>query len=148
MTHTTSSSPSPAGVDRPDAADASTAQLISRLSEDSKQLVRDEIALAKAELTERGKAVGIGAGMFGAAGVLAWFGFGTLVATAVLALDLALPAWAAALIVAVVLFAAAGVAALGGKKTVAKGTPPVPEKAIENVKADVAEVQEARHRGH
>ena len=136
------------GTRSPSPSVASTAELMSRLSADSKQLVRDEIALAKAELTERGKDVGIGAGMFGAAGVLAWFGFGTLVATAVLALDLALPAWAAALIVAVLLFAAAGVAALTGKKTVAKGTPPVPEKAIENVKADIAEVQEARHRGH
>lgn len=129
-------------------ADASTAQLVSQLAAESSQLIRDEIALARTEMTERAKDVGIGAGLFGAAGVLAAFGFGTLVATAVLALDLALPAWAAALIVAVVLFAGAGVAALRGRKTIAEGSPPVPEQAIANVKADVAEVKEARHREH
>jgi hypothetical protein len=128
--------------------EASTAQLVSQLAAESSQLIRDEIALAKAEMTERAKDVGIGAGLFGAAGVLAWFGFGTLVATAVLALDLVLPAWAAALIVTGVLFAAAGVAALHGRKNVAEGSPPVPEHAIANVKADVAEVKEARHREH
>jgi hypothetical protein len=128
--------------------EASTAQLVSQLAAESSQLIRDEIALAKAEMTERAKDVGIGAGLFGAAGVLAWFGFGTLVATAVLALDLVLPAWAAALIVAAVLFAAAGVAALRGRKNIAEGSPPVPEQAIANVKADVAEVKEARHREH
>lgn len=129
-----------------DLSEASTAQLLARLSAESTQLIRDEIALAKTEVTERAKAVGLGAGLFGAAGVLAWFGFGTLVATAVLALDLAMPAWAAALIVTGVLFAAAGVVALHGRKNVAEGSPPVPERAIENVKADVAEVKEARHR--
>jgi hypothetical protein len=130
------------------AGDASTAQLVSQLTADSSQLIRDEIALAKIELSERAKHVGVGAGLFGAAGMLAWFGFGTLVAAAVLALALVIDAWAAALIVAVVLFAAAGVAALVGKKNVAEGTPPVPERAITNVKADLAEVQEARHREH
>ena len=131
-----------------DVADASTAQLVSRLTADSSQLIRDEIALAKVEVTERAKHVGLGAGLFGAAGVLAWFGFGTLVAAAVLALALVLDAWAAALIAAVVLFAAAGAMALYGKKNVAEGSPPVPEAAINSVKADLAEVQEARHREH
>lgn len=126
----------------------STAQLVSQLTADSSQLIRDEIALAKIEIGERAKHVGLGAGLFGAAGMLAWFGFGALVAAGVLALALVLDAWAAALIVAVVLFAAAGIAALIGKKNVAEGTPPVPERAITNVKADLAEVQEARHREH
>lgn len=130
------------------ASDATTAQLVSQLTADSSQLIRDEIALAKIEIGERAKHVGVGAGLFGAAGMLAWFGFGTLVAAAVLALALVLDAWAAALIIAVVLFAAAGVLALVGKKNVAEGTPPVPERAISNVKADLAEVQEARHREH
>lgn len=132
----------------PRAAEASTAELMSRLTADSKQLVRDEIALAKVEVTERAKHVGIGAGMFGAAGLLAWFGLGALVAAAVLALALVVDGWAAALIVAAVLFAAAGVMALVGKKNVGEGSPPVPEAAISNVKADIAEVQEARHREH
>lgn len=121
---------------------------MSQLTADSKQLIRDEIALAKLELTDRVKHVGVGAGLFGAAGMLAWFGFGTLVAAAVLALALVLDAWAAALIVAAVLFAAAGAAALVGKKNVAEGSPPVPEAAISSVKADLAEVKEARHREH
>ncbi len=133
---------------QPDATEASTAQLMSRLTADSSQLIRDEIALAKLELTERAKHVGVGAGLFGAAGMLAWFGFGTLVAAAILALALVLPGWAAALIVAALLFAAAGGAALVGKKNVAEGSPPVPEEAISSVKADIAEVKEARHREH
>ena len=148
MTDTVNPSTSTTTPGRPrhDVSDASTAELVSLLTAESSQLIRDEIALARTEVTERAKAVGIGAGLFGAAGVLAWFGFGTLVATAVLALDLVLPAWAAALIVTGVLFAAAGVAALHGRKNVAEGSPPVPEHAIANVKADVAEVKEARHR--
>lgn len=126
----------------------STAQLVSQLTADSTRLVRDEIALAKVEVAERAKHVGVGAGMFGAAGVLAWFGFGTLVAAAVLALALVVDAWAAALIVAVLLFAAAGIAALIGKKNVSQGSPPIPETAMQSVKDDLAEVQEARHREH
>ena len=128
--------------------DQSTAQLVSQLTADSSQLIRDEVALAKVEVGERAKRVGLGAGFFGAAGVLAWFGFGTLVAAAVLALALAVDAWLAALIVALALFALAGAAALWGRNNVAAGSPPLPEKAIENVKADIAEVQEARHREH
>lgn len=132
----------------PDASDASTAQLVSRLTADGSQLIRDEIALAKAEVTERAKHVGLGVGLFGAAGILACFGFGTLVAAAVLALALVMDAWAAALVVAGALFVGAGALALHGRQNVAEGTPTVPERAITNVKADLAEVQEARHREH
>jgi uncharacterized membrane protein YqjE len=131
-----------------DASEASTAELMSRLSADGSQLVRDEIALAKLELGQKAKQVGLGAGLFGAAGVLAAYGFGTLLAAIVLALALVLPAWAAALIVAAVLFIGAGAAALHGRAKVNDGTPPMPESAIENVKADIAAVQEARHHEH
>src|SRR6187399_1379056 len=103
-------------------SDASAAELMSRLSADGSQLVRDEIALAKVELGEKAKKVGLGAGFFGAAGVLAAYGFGVLLAAAVLALALVMPAWAAALIVAVLLFAGAGVAALRGRTNVKDGT--------------------------
>lgn len=129
-------------------SEASAAELMSRLSADGSQLVRDEIALAKMEFGEKAKKVGLGAGFFGAAGVLATYGFGVLLAAAVLALALVMPAWAAALLVAVLLLAGAGVAALRGRTNVKDGTPPVPEAAIENVKADLAAVQEARHREH
>ena len=93
---------------------------------------------ARAELTEKGKAAGLGVGLFSAAGILGLFALGTLIAAGILALDLALPAWAAALIVAAVLLAAAGVAAMIGKKEVSEATPPAPERAIAGVKEDVA----------
>lgn len=115
--------------------------LVQRLSEQIPELVRSELRLAQAELTAKGKRAGLGVGMFSAAGLLAFLGIATLVATAVLALDLALPAWAAALIVAVALFAAAVVAALVGKKEVQEASPPAPERTIASVKEDVATVK-------
>ena len=115
--------------------------LVHRLSEQIPELVRSELRLAQAELTEKGKRAGLGIGMFSAAGLLAFLGSSTLVATAVLALALVLPGWAAGLIVAVVLFAGAGVAALAGKKEVDQATPPAPERTIANVREDVATVK-------
>jgi len=112
--------------------------LVHQLSEQIPELVRSEIKLAQAELTAKGKKAGLGVGLFSAAGLLALFGLATLIATAILALSLAVAAWLAALIVAVVLLAAAGVAALVGKKEVAQATPPAPERAIAGVREDVA----------
>ena len=83
--------------------------------------------------------------MFSAAGLLAFFGLGCVIATAILALAHAVPDWLAALIVAVVLFAGAAVAALVGKKEVQQATPPAPEQAIEGVKEDIA-VMKGEHR--
>jgi uncharacterized membrane protein YqjE len=117
--------------------------LVHRLSEQIPELVRSELRLAQAELTEKGKRAGLGIGMFSAAGLLAFLGISTLVATAVLALALVLPGWAAGLIVAVLLFAGAGVAGLAGKKEVDQATPPAPERTIANVKEDVATVKGA-----
>ena len=124
-------------------ADQSTAELVQRASEQISRLVRDEIALAKAELAEKGKHAGIGIGLFGGGGVLAMYGVGALVATLIIVLDLFLPLWLAALIVTVVLFAVAGVLALIGKKQVTKAVPPEPTAAINSVKADVDEVKQA-----
>src|SRR3712207_9166629 len=93
-------------------------------------------------MTQKAKKLGIGAGLFGGAGLFAFFGLAALITTAILLLDLVLPAWLAALIVAVVLFAVAGVLALVGKKDVQKGTPPVPTEAIASTKADIATVRE------
>jgi len=115
--------------------------LVHRLSEQIPELVRSELRLAQAELTEKGKRAGLGIGMFSAAGLLAFLGISTLVTTAILALALVLPAWAAALIVAVLLFAGAGIAALVGKKEVEQATPPAPERAIAGVREDVATVK-------
>lgn len=132
----------------PDSDSPSTGQLLNRLTSQSSELVRHELELAKVEITQKARGLGIGAGAFGTAGLLAYFGVATLIAAAVLGLAEGLPAWLAALIVAVTILALAGVAALVGKKKVSAATPPVPTEAIENVKLDLAEVKEARHREH
>lgn len=124
-----------------DPADASTGQLVGRLTEQISTLVRNEARLAQAEVTQKAKRLGIGAGLFGGAGLFAFFGLATLITTAVLALALVLPAWLAALIVTVVLFAIAGVLALVGKKDVEKASPPLPTEAIAGVQADIATVK-------
>jgi uncharacterized membrane protein YqjE len=124
-------------------ADQSTSELVQRASEQITTLVRDELALAKAELTEKGKHAGLGIGLFGGGGVLALYGVGALIATLIIVFDLFLPLWLAALIITVVLFAVAGVLALLGKKQVTQAVPPEPSAAIESVKADVDEVKHA-----
>lgn len=123
--------------------DQSTAELVQRASEQVSRLVRDEIALAKAELAEKGKHAGIGIGLFGTGGVLAMYGVGALIATLIIVFDLFLPLWLAALIITVALFLVAGILALFGKKQVTKAVPPEPQAAIESVKADVEEVRHA-----
>lgn len=123
---------------RPAADEETLGGLVHRLAEQLPELVRSELRLAQAELAEKGKRAGIGIGAFSVAGLLAFFALGTLVAAAVLALDLALPAWAAALIVAAALLVGAAVAAFFGKKEVQQATPPTPTRAVEGVKEDVA----------
>jgi uncharacterized membrane protein YqjE len=129
-----------------DPADKSVGDLVRNLSEDLSRLVRDEIRLAQAEVSEKAKKAGIGIGAFGGAGVIALYGLGVLIAAAVLGLATAVPAWLAAIIVAVVLFVVAGVAALIGRKKLQQAAPPVPTRAIETTKADVAEIKESIHR--
>ncbi len=124
--------------------DASLGTLVSQLSSQIPALIRSEIRLAQAEVTEKGKRAGIGLGMFSVAGLLAFFGLAFLLTTAALLLDLVMPGWLAALIVTVVLFAVAGLAALLGKKKVAEATPPTPERTIESVKEDIATVKGER----
>jgi uncharacterized membrane protein YqjE len=115
--------------------------LVSQLSSQIPELIRSEIRLAQAELTEKGKRAGLGIGMFGGAGIVALYGVGALIATLILLLALAMDAWLAALIVTVVLFAIAGIAALLGKKQVSQATPPKPEQTIANVQQDVQAVK-------
>jgi hypothetical protein len=103
-----------------------TSELLKQLSDQTTNLVRQEIELAKLEFREKGKKAGIGAGMFGA-----------LTATIILALATFLPGWVAALIVTVVYGAIAGVLALRGKSQVKEAAPPVPEQAVETTKEDV-----------
>jgi MFS family permease len=124
------------------AADRSVGELVTDLTDEVKRLVRDEMRLAAVELRRKGKKMGAGAGLFGAAGLLALFGGGALVAAAVLALALVVPGWLAALLVAVALFLVAGIAALVGKKEVTQAVPPVPEEAITGVREDVDTVKQ------
>ena len=134
----------PSGRDTSSAGgDPSTGELVSRLSSEVSQLVRDEFRLAQAEMSGKAKKAGIGVGMFGAAGLLALYGGGVLITTAILALALAVDAWLAALIVGVVLLAAAGVAALLGKQRVQEAAPPVPSRAVDSVKRDLETVRHA-----
>ncbi|MBV9830559.1 MAG: phage holin family protein [Marmoricola sp.] len=105
------------------------------------ELIRSEMKLAQAELAQKGKRAGLGIGMFGGAGIVALYGVGTLLATVILLLALVMDAWIAALIVTVVLFVVAGVLALLGKKQVEEATPPLPERAVEGVKEDIATVK-------
>ena len=118
--------------------------LVHDLSQQLPELIRSELRLAQAEVTEKGKRAGLGVGMFSIAGLLAHFGVAVLITTAIVALDLVLPAWVAALIVAVVLLAAGGIVAMAGKKQVARAAPPRPELTIEGVKEDIATVKGAR----
>lgn len=120
----------------------STSELVTRLTQQSTELIRSELRLAQAEMTVKAKHAGIGAGLFGGAGVVALYGVGTLITTIILVLALFLPAWLAALIVTVVLFAIAGVVALMGKKQVGQATPAAPEQTIDNVKRDVDTIKE------
>lgn len=120
-----------------DRGDASTADLLKELSEQTARLVRQEAELAKAELSIKGKQAGLGAGMFGGAGALGLYAGGAVIAAVIAALSLAMATWLAALIVGVVLAAAAAVVALAGKKKVQQAMPPVPQDSVESVKEDV-----------
>jgi uncharacterized membrane protein YqjE len=115
--------------------------LVHDLTQQVPQLIRSEIRLAQVEMSEKGKRAGLGIGMFSAAGLLAFFGFACVVATAILALAYAVPGWLSALIIAAVLFLCAGIVALMGRSEVRRATPPAPEQAIEGVKEDIAVVK-------
>ena len=129
-------------------SDASVAELVRQLSDQTTLLARQEVALAKAELAEKGKRAGLGAGMFGGAGLVGAYALGAFVAAAILGLATAVDGWLAAVIVGLALAAVAGVLALVGKNRMQQATPPLPEQAISSSKQDVetvkARVQEGR----
>lgn len=129
--------------DRPAAnPEASVAELVKQLSEQSSALARKEVELAKLEVTEKAKRTGIGAGMFGGAGLLGVAALGALTACFILALDLAVAGWSAALIVAGVYALIASGLAITGKSNLQQGTPPAPQQAVESTKEDVAWVKD------
>ena len=124
------------GVGPPDSAEKKLGDIVGEVSAKASLLVREEIELAKAEVTETGKKAGIGVGMFGAAGIVGFLAFAALTACFVLALALAVDAWLAALIVAAVYGATAAVLAIRGKEKVKQATPPAPQ-TVETVKEDI-----------
>jgi uncharacterized membrane protein YqjE len=130
------------GMERNSTAQEPLGDLVKELSEQTSTLVRKELKLAQLEMQEKGKRAGIGIGLFSGAGLIALFGAGTLIATIVMLLATAMDAWLAGLIVAVVLLAIAGIAALMGKKQVEQAVPPQPEQAIQSTKRDVDHVKE------
>lgn len=138
------SGPAAPGSAQSSAGDASTGELVGRMTQQMSTLVRDEIRLAQLDLTEKGKRAGIGAGALGGAGAVGYLGLATLIAAAVLGLAEAIPAWLSALIIGIVVLAVAGVLALFGKKKVQSATPPVPTEAVEGLKQDVQTVKEHR----
>ncbi|MCW3002503.1 MAG: phage holin family protein [Conexibacter sp.] len=113
----------------------SVADLLKELSQETSTLVRQEMALARAELTEQGKRAGTGAGMLGGAGVAGLLTLGSLTAMVIALLDTAMATWLAALIVTVVWAAVAGVLALQGRNKIKEATPPAPQ-TVETVKED------------
>ncbi|MEU6867121.1 phage holin family protein [Streptomyces sp. NPDC046876] len=127
-------------------SDESVGELVTRASQQISELVREEMQLARAEMTQKGKRYGVGGGLFGGAGLVGVLAAQALVAAAIAALWLVLPVWAAALIIGVLLAAGAAVLALAGKKQVAQAGSRAPEKTIDSIKADVAEIKEKTHR--
>jgi hypothetical protein len=112
-------------------------ELLKQLSEETTRLVHQELELAKAELAQKGKQAGLGAGLFGAAGAIGLLAAAALTACFILALAAVMPAWLAALIVAVGYGAVAAFLAVRGRDRVKQAVPPVPEQTIETVKEDM-----------
>ncbi|MDG9709584.1 phage holin family protein [Streptomyces sp. DH10] len=138
--------PPPAGRSSTHGSDEPVSELVQRASQQLTELVRGEMKLAQAEMKEKGKRYGKGGGFFGGAGVVGFLMLQALVATAIAALAVPLPVWAAALIVTAVLGVIAAVMAMSGKKQVEQAAPPTPEQTVESVKADVAEIKESAQR--
>jgi hypothetical protein len=124
----------------------STGELAKTMTEQVSVLIRDELKLAQLEMASKGKQAALGAGMFGASGIVAFYGVGCVLACVIIAISGAVAAWLAALIVGVALLATAGAVALLGRQRLRKAAPPVPEQAVADVKADVEEIKERAHR--
>jgi hypothetical protein len=126
----------------------STAELVQLAGDQLSRLVRDELALAKAELADKGRHAGLGVGLFGASGLVALYAIGALVLAAIAGLAEAVPAWLSALIVGVALLLVAGAMMLMGRRQVRRALPPVPKEATDGVRADLAAMRTAvRKRG-
>lgn len=130
----------------PPEREASTGELVKQLSEQVSTLVRDELKMARLELTRKGRFAGLGMGMYGASGLVALYAIACLIAAAIIAIAGEIRPWLAALIVGLALFVVSAIAALMGRSRMRRATPPMPEQAVEGTKADVGEVKERMHR--
>jgi hypothetical protein len=139
--------PTPSPSETADGSDqASVAELLRQLTDQTTRLAHKEIELAKAEMAVKGRRIGIGAGAFSFAGLLALLALGTLTAAAILALATGMEGWLAALIVAALYLLIAGAMALIGRSKVQAGTPPLPEQTMESVK-DIEETKQKAKEG-
>lgn len=130
-----------------DMSDRSIGELVKRLSEETSTLVRQELALGRAEMEEKGKHFGLGGGMLGAAGMLALYMGGALVATLILVLiEIGVETWLSALIVTLALGFVAGILAMVGRRQIQEASPPAPEQAMESAKRDVEYVKQRARR--
>ena len=119
-----------------DARDRPIGELVKDLSSQTSTLVRKEIELARAELQQKGKEAGKGAGMLAAAAVFGLLAMGALTAALIAVLDTAMATWIAALIVMALWAVVALVLAKAGQSALKRATPPVPQ-TVETVKEDI-----------
>ncbi|HEV2755950.1 MAG TPA: phage holin family protein [Actinomycetota bacterium] len=120
-----------------DPRDKSLGELLGELSQETATLVRQEVDLAKAELSQKAKAGGQAAGMFGGAAFAGLLAAATFTAFLILVLAEIMPAWVAALVITLVYAGVAAFLALRGKEKAKALAPPVPEQTVETVKEDV-----------
>lgn len=123
----------------------SVGELVRQASEQISHLVRQEMRLAQAEMTAKGKRFGRGGGLFGGAGVMGFIALQALAGAGVAAFALVVPVWAAALIMFGVLAFIAGLMALVGRQELHQAAPPKPERAIDSVRADMEQIKERAH---
>jgi Putative Actinobacterial Holin-X, holin superfamily III len=130
----------------PGGQEHSTGELVTMLSEQVSTLIRDELKLARLEMTSKGKQAALGTGMFGVSGVMAVYGAGCLLACAIIAISGEVAAWLAALIIGAALLVVAACVAALGRARLHRAAPPVPTEAVASVRADVEEIKERAHR--
>ena len=123
--------------DAPREADRPIPVLLRELGDEIATLVRQEFELAKVEIAEKAKPAAVSVGMFGGTALFALGAFGALTAFLIALIALALPVWAAALIVTAVYGIVAGVLAMTGKKKLQEAAPLIPEQTAQTVKEDI-----------
>jgi uncharacterized membrane protein YqjE len=120
-----------------DRRDESVAELVKDLSADVSQLVREEIKLARVEMTEKGKQAGVGVGMLSGAAAFGLATLGGTMAVIIVVLDQWMPLWLAVMITTMVYGLITAVLALRGRDRLAEMGAPIPERTKHSVKEDI-----------